>query len=324
MALLFLSKVRVVSLACFAVAACMSLAGCGAVGDPMPPLLDIPQPPTALTAVQRGGRVIIGWPPAVRTTEGVAPRPDRLGPIKIYRVVFPDAKSTATLDDLKSATMVKELEPGKLNWEDPIDPAWVRHSVVYALKMTNRRGEAAGFSNIVVVQVQTVMPAPTIRASFSEKSIAIEWTPLTDTKYRVYRDGAPIGDIEGGQFSDPNFSFDHTYSYVVRTLSGNGTVTAESVDSNAVTVTPLDTFPPAIPQGLRAIVTEGVAEISWSPNRELDLAGYNVYRNGTKLNDKPMVSTVYRDATPGASPRYTVTSIDTHGNESKASEEVVP
>jgi hypothetical protein len=300
------------------------MSGCGAVGDPMPPLLDIPQATTALTAVQRGDQVLINWPAPVRTTEGVAPRPARLGPIKIYRVVFPDLKASASDADLKNAQEIQQLEPGKISFTDPVDRAWIGHSVVYALKMTNRRGEAAGYSNVVAVQVQPVLPAPAIRAEVTEKAVVIEWTALTDTKYRVYRDGAPIGDVSGGRFEDSSFEFDRNYSYLVRALSGNGAVTAESVDSNVVPVTPLDTFPPAIPQGLRAVVTEGVAEISWSPNRELDLAGYNLYRSGTKVNDKPLVNTVFRDPTPGASPRYRVTSIDTHGNESDKSEEVVP
>jgi fibronectin type 3 domain-containing protein len=67
-----------------------------------------------------------------------------------------------------------------------------------------------------------------------------------------------------------------------------------------------------------------VAEISWSPNTEADLAGYNVYRGTVKLNDKPIANTVYRDLAPGASPRYTVTAVDTHNNESPHSQEVRP
>src|SRR5258708_21952660 len=81
---------------------CLVMSGCGAVGDPMPPLLDIPQATTALSAVQRGDRVLINWPAPMRTTEGVAPRPARLGPVKIYRMVFPDLKTNASEADLKN------------------------------------------------------------------------------------------------------------------------------------------------------------------------------------------------------------------------------
>src|ERR1039458_3338454 len=74
---------------------CLMLTGCGAVGDPLPPLLDIPQPPTAFTAAQLGDKVVLSWPAPLLTTENVKPRPDRLGPIKIYRLVLSDLQAKA-------------------------------------------------------------------------------------------------------------------------------------------------------------------------------------------------------------------------------------
>ena len=77
-------------------AMCWAVAGCGAVGDPMPPLLDIPKPPVTIDARQRGDHMLVSWPAPTQTTEGVAPRPDRLGPVRVYRVVLGELRETGT------------------------------------------------------------------------------------------------------------------------------------------------------------------------------------------------------------------------------------
>jgi fibronectin type 3 domain-containing protein len=124
--------------------------------------------------------------------------------------------------------------------------------------------------------------------------------------------------------------------YVVRTvLSGEGSG-VESSDSRTVTIKPVDTFPPAAPQGLVAAVIgeaaggKTVVDLSWSINVEADLAGYRVYRSeqqgmlGEALNSELVATPSYRDTT-GASGRkywYSVKALDRAGNESKASEQV--
>ena len=45
-------------------------AGCGYVGDPLPPLANVPSPVSDLAAIQRGGRIIVQFTVPVTTTEG--------------------------------------------------------------------------------------------------------------------------------------------------------------------------------------------------------------------------------------------------------------
>jgi hypothetical protein len=304
---------------------CLMLTGCGAVGDPYPPLLDIPQPPSALVAAQRGDKVVLSWPAPLLTTENVKPRPDRLGPIKVYRFVLNDLQAQPPdKNAYKDAKELAQLPPGNTEFDDPVDPAWFNHTVVYAVKMTNRRGEAADYSNLVPVAVLKVGPPPSFTYKVTEQAVELRWNAGTGESFRVYRDGAALGDATGSSFDDRQFEFDHPYVYTIRALAHNGNFTAESADSVPVAVTPLDKFPPAVPQAVRAVAIEGVAEISWSPNGEADLAGYNVYRGAAKINDKPIVNTVFRDTTPGPSPLYSVTAVDTHNNESVHSQEVRP
>ena len=101
-----------------------------------------------------------------------------------------------------------------------------------------------------------------------------------------------------------------------------------------------NTFPPHPPTGLEAIPGGATAadrsiDLSWTPNTDPDLAGYNVYRQdidakgaaaGTaaRLNTIPVAGPAYRDQTavPGRRYAYHVTAVDTAGNESAPSADV--
>ena len=103
--------------------------------------------------------------------------------------------------------------------------------------------------------------------------------------------------------------------------------------SPTVTFTYHDVFPPSAPTGLAAIPGGGFGQspsidLSWEPNSESDLLGYNVYRaeapapgatpTFTRLTPAPLPGTGFRDlnAQPGHSYLYRITAIDQHHNES--------
>jgi len=150
--------------------------------------------------------------------------------------------------------------------------------------------------------------------------------------------------------TDPGGTIDHTaqmgetYHYTaqrVRIVSLAGhTLEIRGAISSPVTVVMRNTFPPHAPSGLEAIPggttpTEHSIDLSWAPNFDPDLAGYNVYRqdidsNGVaagtaaRLNQTPVVGPAYRDQTAVAGRRYAyrVTAVDTAGNESAPSADV--
>ena len=86
--------------------------------------------------------------------------------------------------------------------------------------------------------------------------------------------------------------------------------------------TPDDT-PPAAPQGLVATAGEGLVSLTWAANTEPDLAGYNVYRDGAKVNGPLVTAAAYVDTglTNGQTYAYTVTAVDFGGLESDPSDE---
>jgi fibronectin type 3 domain-containing protein len=144
---------------------------------------------------------------------------------------------------------------------------------------------------------------------------------------------SPLALTESNSYRDTSFSFDHTYVYMVRSVIQADGKELESSDSQPVTVTPRDTFPPAPPQGLVAAVLPGstsgtvLVDLSWSINLETDLAGYHVYRSeqegtrGQLLNADLLPTPAIRDTSvePGHRYWYTVTAVDRAGNESAPS-----
>ena len=123
---------------------------------------------------------------------------------------------------------------------------------------------------------------------------------------------------------------------------GSGTTIASSVGSfpgtltNGPTwVTPgapfniiFDTTPPAAPTLLTAVGANMMVTLDWADNSELDLAGYNIYRGTvsgvyTKQNTSLILPSTHIDTglTNGQEYFYTVTAVDTTGNESGYSNE---
>ncbi|MGD0783225.1 MAG: hypothetical protein ABSA30_10255, partial [Candidatus Aminicenantales bacterium] len=118
-----------------------------------------------------------------------------------------------------------------------------------------------------------------------------------------------------------------TYTYVVRASATNAEPYSESGDSPAVTVTPVDVFPPAVPSGLTAAAGGNVIMLLWDAGREPDLAGYRVWRREAghgefkPLTDRPIAENAYSDAAaaPGVLYEYAVSAVDKAGNESARS-----
>jgi hypothetical protein len=142
-----------------------------------------------------------------------------------------------------------------------------------------------------------------------------------------------IGESVSARFNDTNVEFGKTYVYSVRSVIDESGKPVESADSNLLSITPRDIFPPAAPTGLIGIfipASSGVAahvDLSWAVSAETDLAGYHVYRSeqagilGTTLDAKLLLTPAFRDMNIHSGSRYfySVTAVDRSGNESQPS-----
>jgi hypothetical protein len=138
--------------------------------------------------------------------------------------------------------------------------------------------------------------------------------------------------------TDKDAALNRTYRYMVQrvarlTLDGHP-VEVSSAPSSLATIAAKDLFPPSVPQGLEAVADSqgGAIDLSWTADAEPDLAGYRVYRRvaGTatpaeKISGAALVPNAdWRDssAQPGIRYAYSVSAVDSSGNESARCAEV--
>jgi len=345
-------------------------AGCGAPGEPVPPTPPVPAAIKDLTAHQTGDGVQLSFtlpthsisreklpsPPAVEILRGTV-RSDGSADSKSFRVVYA----------IPGALVESYHADGHVRFTDPIAPEETKSHpggmVTYTVRTRASKKRASADSNVVTLRVFPV-PAPivSVEARVTESGVELTWPvpagtatgePVsTVTGYRIYRSeihpsapssspqdlpqGKPeshaalLASSETSSYLDTSVVFDHTYIYMVRSVMQVEGVELESSDSQPVTVTPHDTFPPAPPQSLVAALLPGSApgtvlvDLSWSINLETDLAGYRVYRSeqegtrGQLLTPELLPTPADRDTSvqPGHRYWYTVTAVDRAGNES--------
>ena len=124
--------------------------------------------------------------------------------------------------------------------------------------------------------------------------------------------------LEEPVYMEKNFTFGARYYYVVRAVSQISPALCESDNSEELTVAPVDVFPPAPPAEVSSVTGGEVVLLSWAPNKETDLLGYNIYRRQDpyaeweKINPTIVQDTFYRDTTvqPGRVYYYSLTAVD--------------
>jgi hypothetical protein len=283
----------------------------------------------------------------------------------------PNAPANPTpLVTIPSAMVDQYDDRGHIRYVDSLEREdFTRHPGAQAIYMVRTRAstkKASANSNLAALRIEPAAdPMTDLRAEVTHQGVVLTWTPPQKTltgsvapivSYRVYRSEpesqsqsatlnppkeasqansplAHIGDIPAPPFGDPQIKFGNTYTYSVRSVAQYEDLQVESADSNLVTLTPQNTFPPAAPQGLLVVFvpTQSGApayfDISWSISPDNDIAGYNIYRTeqegapGNKLNPQLLLTPAFRDmnVVPGHRYFYTVIAVDRAGNQSPAS-----
>lgn len=340
-------------------------AACGKRRPPLPPIERVPQRTELLSGVQQGNRVILNWPtPRRNASEGSVQSIRR---IDVYRLAEEvDAPLGLSEEEFSSrATLIGSVPFGQLSdaegtitYVDELllaEPVRLR----YAVRYVNAAGQRAAYSNFLFIEPATTVslpPALDAEPEVTQNFVSIKWrqptanidasTPPNLLGYNVYRTSGSQNEpsqrplnpeiLKLNNFSDQTFQFGEDYTYVVRAVSlGTGGNPVESVNSNSVSVKPLDKFAPTPPTGLTAAASPAPPRVSlfFAANPERDVVGYYVYRTTdaarpkgewTQLNQRILERTTYQDddVQRGVRLFYYIRAADNAGNISEPSEVV--
>jgi hypothetical protein len=309
------------------VAAALLLAGCGYIGNPMPPLANIPAPVTELAAVQRAGRIIVHFKLPTTTMEKVDLKsPPRLD----LRIGATDGGPFRAAEWAAQAQAVPpgDVQGGMATYEIASAP-WTGKDVIIGARVIGANKKE---SNWTALEALPVVPPPQKPGKpvieNTAEGLRLTWDgPPGD--FRIYRRAAdekgfsPVADVPQSGWTDHTSEFGKPYTYMVQRIVKLGVRReAESDPSEEAGLTAEDQFAPAAPAGLRASPAAGSVELSWDRNVEADLAGYRVYRavaDGAfeKIADASQVPSYSdRAVESGKHYRYAVSAFDKSGNES--------
>jgi len=300
------------------------LAGCGYVGDPLPPLVNRPAHVQYLSVVERGSRILVQFTLPEKTTEGTSIKGALKPDVRIGTGSGPDW-------ELQSKTAPPgSIKNGAAQFEIPVAD-WIGKGVTVGVRVVGANGREGDWTWVSFPVVQPLPKPEALDPEGVPEGIRLSWRG-PEGAYRIYRRVADAknfttaADVTAREWVDHDIEYGKPYTYFVRSIFKVGeNREAESEASDEQSLTPKDTFPPAAPQSLRADATVSSIELAWDANAESDLAGYRVYRAAPggafeKIAEVGAIPTYSdRAVERGKSYRYAVTAFDKAGNESSRS-----
>jgi hypothetical protein len=353
-----------------AIASVLPFAACGTPGAVQLPSLNLARPAEDLTASRKGNEVKLDWTLPTKNTDRTLVQLKHLSDTLICRQLGTALMSSCHQVGETAPPKSPQRKKGdpdpkiRMTYTDTLPELMEQESpagfAIYAVEVMNDRFRSAGLSNQLTIPLApTIAPPPQLSAEVSADGVRMSWSggvvppaPAGLTyRYRIERrpagSGGYIGlnDVEpaeDGSYLDPTAGWETKYEYRITTVTevhANGhDASVEGDDSAPTEVYTRDVYPPAQPGGLQAVFSsvgqKPFVDLTWAPNLETDLAGYNVFRRSNggewqKLNTDPVKVPSFRDENVqlGTRYQYAVSSVDLRGNESQRSaetSEVVP
>jgi hypothetical protein len=297
------------------------LSGCGYPGPVLPPLLDIPLSVPNFNAVEYGDNIVVQFTLPDMTTEGNPLRNVRLLEVRVGP--GPSPFTTERWAETAKSYPVASPAPGAFTKEVPVKE-WVNKEVVISVRAVGPKGKPAQWATVKILQVEPPLSKPSgVIALNVEQGVKLSWSGNAP-KWRIFRaiaDASPerLGESDHPEYLDETTEYDKRYEYRIQGIHDDA---HGSEVSDAVLITPVDKFAPAVPGALTAILGVNTVELAWTRNSEKDFRGYNVYRSAdggpfekiAELVPAPTYSDSKIEA--GKKYRYEVSAVDTKGNES--------
>jgi hypothetical protein len=315
------------SLAVLAAALLIS-SGCGYIGDPQPPLANVPAPVTGLTAIQRGASIIVRFAVPGRTTEDMLMKVPPSIDLRIG--VGSDPFNVEAWAAQAKRQLVEKAAAGPARVEIPT-AEWTGKEVIVAARVVGANGKESAWSNYAIVNVVPPPEQPkALRATATAQGVRLSWQ-ASEGSYRVFRRAgeetafAPVAEVQKNEWTDEAADFGKRYVYrtegVVKLANGKE---ALSDLSEEAAITPRDVFPPATPAGLGVAAGPESIELTWNANAERFVAGYRIYRSSggafEKIGDTGLIPAYSdRKVEHGKTYRYQVSAVGETGYESSPS-----
>jgi len=349
-----------------ALAAACAWVGCGTPGAIQLPSLNLVQPTQDLSASRKGNKVTLNWTLPNKNTDRTLVQLKHLNDTLICRQVgtalMGDCHQVGSVAPPKGPEQRKG-EPERhirMSYTDTLPLSLENENppgfVTYAVEIMNDHFRSAGLSNQVTIPLAPTIPPPReVSAEVSSDGVHVNWSggavpaapPGLTYRYRIERALAGGGgyialdDVDPapqGSYLDHTFEWEKNYDYHITSVTdvraSGREASVEGDDSPTAKVFTRDIYPPSQPVGLQAVFSgvgqKPFVDLTWAPNTEGDLAGYNVFRRTSggvpqKLNQRPVPVPSYRDETvqPGTRYVYSVSAVDLRGNESPRSADAV-
>ena len=175
--------------------------------------------------------------------------------------------------------------------------------------------------------VDTEAPdAPTAvrTADVTETTAHVAWEAALDnvatTGYNVYVNGEKVNtELETAtEYDMTGLTPDTDYRVEIEAVDAAGNVSEKSEAATFTTAKAVDTEAPSVPTDVKASdVTKTGATVTWTASTDNEgVAGYNVYVNGTQVNDTLVATTEYvlTGLTEGTEYTVEVEAVDTNNN----------
>ncbi|MCP9493708.1 MAG: hypothetical protein MSG64_04540 [Pyrinomonadaceae bacterium MAG19_C2-C3] len=346
---------------------CLLPTACGKRRPPLPPFENVPQTPPLISGVQQGNQVVLSWLAPLRNAPDTSVQSIRR--IDVYRIVedledplplteeqFGQRASVIGSIDYETLQLARESNQNNLTYVDTLAFGASPVRLRYAIRYVNASNQRAAFSNFLLLEPASriSLPPQLTELSESQNAISVRWTPPSSNVdgsvpinflgFNLYRLSPTSGErvtrplnsapITTTEFRDTTFRFDVPYTYIVRTISlGTLGRQVESLNSNALSVTPRDVYPPSAPVSVSIAAAPNRLTLFYPANPEIDVTGYLIFRatddklppeQWTPLTDEPLNRTSYQDERVESGTRYFyfVVAVDAAGNRSPPSETV--
>ncbi len=149
-----------------------------------------------------------------------------------------------------------------------------------------------------------------------EESAVVEWDASTSGEavgYRVFRDGATVGQTSGLSMTLEHLAPGTSYTITVAAVDSLGATSTPSAPLEIKTATPT---PPSTPSGLKASeIGDESAVVQWGASTAVsgEIVGYRVFRDGTSLGQTSGLEMTLEHLAPETGYTITVVAVDSLG-----------